>query len=65
MWQTKRHGVHGWKDSALALLFSSVAQDLIQKGKGGLDQPDELMERVRGERVILREYETQWRFDSV
>ncbi len=65
MWQTKRHGVHGWKDSALALLFSSVTPDLIQKGKGGLDQPNELMKRVGGERVILREYDNKWRFESV
>ena len=29
MWHSKRRGVRGWKDSALALLFSSVSPELM------------------------------------
>lgn len=64
MWQSKRHGVHGWKDSALALLFSSVTTNLVKKRKGGLDQPDELMKKVGSEKVILREDGEQWLFEA-
>lgn len=63
--QTRSNQVKAWKSSALALLFTSVDCTLQRITRDGTDVQDGLSQITSNSRVVLRDKNGSWEFQSL